>query len=140
MRLIVTLGLPAAGKSTYAARFRSRGYEVCTADSIRDGARAFHAFNAMCEATRVSLLQGRNTIVDACSLIPANRTRMLHLGRASLATCELHILATPLSTCIRREVARGGPVRDWDVLEALFQKARALAAREGWDAMYMVPR
>ena len=133
LTLMVLMGLPAAGKSTYAGK--QLGYVTYTADSIRAGERPFAAFARVAKGVEETLRAQRSVIVDACSLLPANRVRMLHLGRAAGAYCVLTVLETDTSICLRREVARGGPVRDWSLLAQQLITARNVARREGWDSI-----
>jgi predicted kinase len=135
---MVLMGLPAAGKSTYAAAQLHKGFYAFNADGIRDGERAFAAFTKMVKSAHLRMLQGHSVIVDACSLLPSNRTRVLHVGRNAGARCELVVVDTLTLVCMRREVNRGGPVRDWTALEKQLRVARDAARTEGWDQITVV--
>jgi predicted kinase len=102
--LILTVGLPRSGKSTYA---RSLGFPIVNPDSIR---LALHGqrFKASAESdvwaiaktmVKALFLAGHNTVVvDATSVTKKARDSW----RSSDWLTEFHVLTTDKATCIKR--------------------------------------
>ena len=59
--LLVLVGIPGSGKSTLSARLRAEGWAVVSQDVLGD--------RRSCEAAMARhLREGRNTVIDRCSL------------------------------------------------------------------------
>lgn len=110
MSLTLTLlcGLPAAGKSTWAARHCAA--LVVSADAIREQhAPAAVVFDTLYSRAAAALSAGQNVVIDACSLTRAARSRARDLARAHGAACDLVFFLTPWHVCASRDAQREQP-------------------------------
>lgn len=118
--LIVLVGLPGAGKSTWAAAWRAvdpRARVVVCRDEIRFG--LFGRYRGLTDGqeaavtevesmlTDGALAAGWSVVVDATHLRQEYRMRWQQLAVRRGARCEVVALATPLAECVRRNRARG---------------------------------
>ena len=73
--LLVFVGRPGSGKSTYARRFFSgRGYEICNQDTLKTRDRCV-------KATKEALRAGRSVVVDNTNPDPETRKMYIDLAR-----------------------------------------------------------
>ena len=112
MRVIVLVGLPASGKSTWAA---AQGHGVLSSDSVRhllSGDETNQAIHAAVFTTLRYLLRKRlelgapATIIDATNLLPKHRKPWIKVARAHHAEVEAVYFPTPLDECLRRNATR----------------------------------
>lgn len=154
--LIVLCGMPGAGKSTWAAK--QHGVIVISCDAVREGESPIHVFAAAHDRLHTLLTctcirdfpypdcpvhSGRaaaTVIFDACSLQPFARSRLLHIGRAAGARCELVFFCTPMLTCAARNALRKQPARaDWIDLRSQARLAYQATQHEGWALITYLP-
>lgn len=137
-KLIVLCGLPASGKSTYAARL---GVTVASADAIRTAnANPSHEFAKMHATLRAALRAGKHVVADACSLRPNERLALQRIGRDCYARCELVVFMVPWHVCLRRDAARAQSAKiDWVKWRGLLDDAWRAAPREHWDRVSYEP-
>jgi predicted kinase len=119
-RVILTKGLPASGKTTWARRVLAKspgGYKRVNKDELRlmlDGGTWSPANERFVEAARDQLIvaaldAGKHVIVDDTNLDPRHEAHIRGLveGRAEVVVEEFDV---PLTECIRRDAARTQPV------------------------------
>ena len=137
--MTVLAGLPGAGKSTWAARNAGEAL-VVTGDDIRTGGADPNAvFHRMREQARKALAEGRDVIVDACSLRKTDRSVWKSIASAVGASTELVVMRTPLSTCRIRDAARSHPAGiDWARAFENLNELYRIAPREGWGRVRLV--
>lgn len=138
--LTVLMGLPASGKSTYAAK--QRNVTVLTADTIRtDGERAIGAFQRVLHHLQNELNAGRDVLVDTCALTSRNRVAFLRIGLASGARCRLVAFRVYAERCRQRDRTRANPMPrayDWGRAEQQLTAALASVRAEGWHHIELV--
>lgn len=144
LTLTVLCGLPAAGKSTYAAELTARtGAAVVSADRIRNGGDPYAVSSLVYDQARRHLVAGRSVIADVCALRTAARMRLLHIGRGVPGVrCEAVMLCTRASVCRARDTARSDPVGiryDWHRACQLATETARRLDFEGWDQVTYVP-
>ena len=112
MRLILTVGLPGSGKSTYLARL---GVNAISSDEIRRliaddahdqtmNARIFHVIRYL---VRQRMAAGRAiTYVDATHLTPWEREPYIALARRYGCRLDALFFDVPVEICIARNQAR----------------------------------
>lgn len=137
MRVIVLVGLPGSGKSTWAA---AQGITVLSSDAIRqllaDDAENQHihgpVFGTMRYLLRRRLEVGAQaTIVDATNLLPAHRKPWRKLAEQFGATVDAVYFDTPLEECQRRNAARARVVPAAAITE-MAAKLRPPTVAEGF--------
>lgn len=113
VKVIVLIGLPGSGKSTWASA--QRGAVVLSSDAVRlllagdetDQSIHAHVFATMrfLLRQRLAIGQGR-TIMDATNLQPRWRRDWIRIARKAGAEVEAVWFDTPLSVCLERNRRR----------------------------------
>lgn len=147
---IMFIGLPASGKSTLAAKYRSAGYSVFSSDAVRAEIEAAIekgefvlpsnnnlngvVFERIVREVAEEIKKGNSVVLDATNL---TRKRRMNFKRwlcryHCLMKCILFI--TPVSVCMERNANRIGSARVPD--EAMDNMLRSFECPnywEGWD-------
>lgn len=134
--LVVFVGLPASGKSTFYRERFAATHALVSKDLMpnnrRRGARQL-------ELVALALAQGRSVVVDNTNTRRADRARLVALARAAGASTALYHFTAAAGDCARRNRLREGKARVPDV--AIFAAKKQLqppAGDEGFDARYEV--
>jgi predicted kinase len=134
--LVVFVGLPASGKSTFYRERFAATHELVSKDLMpsnrRRGAR-------QAELIARALAAGRSVVVDNTNMRRADRAELVALARAAGASTALYHFTAPVGDCLGRNRKREGKARVPDV--ALFVAAKRLEPpcdEEGFDARYEV--
>lgn len=113
MTLTLTMGIPAAGKTTEAQRRATlTGARHLTTDAIRIN-RALNRgghLSRLESAATTAITHGEHVIVDACSVQADQRARWLALANRLHTPAHLLIVHCPLSVATTRNHARSHPV------------------------------
>jgi predicted kinase len=134
--LVVFVGLPASGKSTFYQQRFAATHELVSKDRMPNNWRRGARQRELIEA---ALRHGRPVVVDNTNTRRADRAELVQLARAAGATTALYHFTAAVRDCVRRNKLREGKARVPDV--ALFTAAKRLeppAADEGFDARYEV--
>ena len=134
--LVVFVGLPASGKSTFYRERFAATHALVSKDLMpnnrRRGARQL-------ELVAAALAAGRSVVVDNTNTRRADRAELLALARAAGASTALYHFTADVGDCLRRNRLRTGKARVPDV--ALFAARKRLeppADDEGFAARYEV--
>lgn len=155
-RLIVMVGLPGSGKSTFAERLRRHiieeygyGCEIFSSDAIRE--ELYGDANIQGDSKEVfSLLEqrlfealsvndNRVAIYDATNLTAKGRKALINkVKNSKLPECYFHciFIGCRLSECKRRQFSRDRKVPE-EVIERMVRSFQAPFYNEGWDEIQM---
>jgi len=142
-RIILLVGLPASGKSTYVEKLKA---PVLSSDAIRGlladdpaeqgiNGRVFRVLRSM---LRERLAIGRPvTYIDATHVTRRERRPYLRMGELYGARVEAVFFDVPLAVCLKRNRARARVVPD-DAMERMAAKLRPPSVEEGFARVTVV--
>ena len=137
LRIVVLVGLPGSGKSTYVEQL---GAAVLSSDTIRklladdETIQTIHdrVFQTMRYLLRHRLeLRRPVTYIDATNLTPQERAPYIGIGKAFGCELEAVYFDVPLEICRRRNAARSRVVPD-DAMVAMAAKLVPPSVGEGF--------
>jgi predicted kinase len=143
MRIVVLVGLPGSGKSTYLERIGTAGL---SSDAVRKlladdetdqtiHARVFQTIRYLLEQ-RLEI--GRPvTYIDATNLTPEERAPYIEIGRAHGCEVEAVFFDVPLSVCLERN-ARRHRVVPAEAMTKMAAKLVPPAVEEGFTRVTVV--
>ena len=112
MRIVVLVGLPGSGKSTYLERIGTAGLSSdavrkLLADDETDQTIHVRVFQTVRYLLQQRLEIGRPvTYIDATNLTPEERAPYIEIGRAHGCEIEAVFFDVPLSVCLERNAQR----------------------------------
>jgi predicted kinase len=112
MRIVVLVGLPGSGKSTYLERIGTAGLSSdavrkLLADDETDQTIHVRVFQTVRYLLQQRLEIGRPvTYIDATNLTPEERAPYIEIGRAHGCEVEAVFFDVPLSVCLERNAQR----------------------------------
>lgn len=100
-KMIILVGLPGSGKSTYAKLLEKKGYVVISQDTLGDRKKCIRA-------TREALLNGKSVVIDRTNVSKKQRRFFLDIAEEFDILCECHILNSNPGICLERVKNRKG--------------------------------
>lgn len=94
-KLIILVGLPGSGKTTYAEKFSGR-YVVLNQDSISGGRKV------LLERTKKLLKRGRSVVIDRCNINSEQRKPFIDLAKSLKVRVEARVLVISPKVCKQR--------------------------------------
>lgn len=139
-KLIFMVGIPGAGKSTYAENLAAKeNYIVHSSDNIRkelgdinDQSRNKEVFEILHRRVKEDLAAGKNVIYDTCGI--KRKDRMNFLREIKHIPCYkiCVLIATPYEYCLAQNFARERRVPE-DVMARFYKNFQMPCKEEGFD-------
>ncbi|MBA3825805.1 MAG: AAA family ATPase [Ktedonobacterales bacterium] len=135
MEIIIFVGLPAAGKSTFYRQHFAATHTLVSKDLLPP---RHKQLRQMEEITR-ALVAGRSVVIDNTNSTVADRAVLIELGRAHGATISGYSLRSTVAASLARNRQRTGRARVPDI--AIYAIAKHLVPPtygEGFDHLFEV--
>jgi predicted kinase len=142
-RIIILVGLPGSGKSTYLERhgvtaLSSDLIRQLLADDVRDQTIHGRVFNTIRYLVRQRLAIGRQvTYVDATHLTPDERRPYIKIAQAYGCAAEALFFDVPLEVCLDRNRGRARVVPE-EAVRAMAAKLVSPGVDEGFSRVTVV--
>lgn len=140
-KFIMTVGLPASGKSTFSKELAEReNATLYSSDEMRielygdvnhneDNGKLFEEIY---KRVREDLKSGKSVVVDATNISSKRRIGVLQQFRKYEKEC--HYFVTPFKECVRRNLNRDRIV-PLEAMDRMYKTLQVPAKYEGWDAI-----
>lgn len=145
-KLIIMVGLPGSGKSTYTAKYTTQDRTtLVSTDEIRRElygkpeiqGNAQDVFNEAYRRIEIALRAGDTVVFDATNLKARNRRYLINKYRPIADTIIAEYVNTPIDECIRRDELRSRSV-GYEVIQRMAKSMSEPRLDEGFDLVHIV--
>lgn len=145
-KLIIMVGLPGSGKSTYTAKYETQNHTtIVSTDEIRrelygnpeTQGNGQDVFNEAYRRIEIALRAGDTVVFDATNLKARNRKYLCNRFRPIADTIVAECINTPVDECIVRDALRSRSV-GYDVILRMARGASEPRLDEGFDLVHIV--
>lgn len=145
-KLIIMVGLPGSGKSTYATKYTTKDRTtLVSTDEIRrelygnpeTQGNAQEVFNEAYRRIEIALRAGDTVVFDATNLKARNRRYLINKYRPIADTIIAEYINTPIDECIMRDELRSRTV-GYEVIQRMARGMTEPRLDEGFDLLHIV--
>lgn len=146
-KLIMLIGLPGSGKSTFAENYKLKYPEtkIHSSDKIREEicndisnqSKNDEVFTLLHKRIKEDLIQGNDCIYDATNISRKRRTAMLEQLNKIHCKTVCYLIATPYEVCLTQNNKRIKPVPE-GVITNMYMHFDIPSYNEGWDLIEIV--
>ena len=142
MSVIITLvGIPASGKSTFAEKYRKKGYVIASTDEARKTLYGDETIQGnIKDVLRVvygivedAVKNHKNVVVDSTALTPGERMRILKFPARHIAVC----FDTPIEECLCRNRKRERHVLE-RIIFRMYERMIYPSEEEGFEKVFFM--
>lgn len=138
--LLVLVGLPGSGKSTFAERMKKRGYQVHTSDAVQKEwfghekvqEKKDKVFQELRKRVKESLELGESCVLDATNLRRKKRLALLEDIKELVCRKVCVLFVIPVDVCWRRNTGRRRKISR-EVFTKMLCAFECPGYYEGWD-------
>lgn len=143
MEVLMLVGVPGSGKSTYANEMAEQGWHVISSDAIRaelsneeDQSQNSLVFDILREQVFQALSAGEDVIVDACNINRKARKSIIHVAKRVKGT-EIRAMVFNVfpEVCKERNHSRARKVPE-EVIDKMIAKFEVPCRWEGFNGVY----
>jgi predicted kinase len=139
-KLIVLMGIPASGKSTYAEKLKEEGKIVLSSDELRlelygdvdhqdnNG----HIFNTLFTRAREQLKLGNDVVIDATNINSKKRIHLIQQEFKHHDNKEAYAFMTPYHNCIQHNNMRDRVIPT-HAIKRMYMNLQIPTFEEGWS-------
>lgn len=145
-KLVIMVGLPGSGKSTYATKYTTQDRTtIVSTDEIRrelygnpeTQGNAQDVFNEAYRRIEIALRAGDTVVFDATNLKTRNRRYLINKYRPIADTIIAEYINTPIDECIMRDELRSRTV-GYEVIQRMARGMTEPRLDEGFDLVHIV--
>lgn len=138
-KILVMVGVPASGKSTWARNYTENrpNWVILSSDAIREELDTDDVFATLRSRLIDALNANHNVIVDATNVSRKNRRSYIDIARKHKAAIEAIVFATPYEECLRRNASRDRVVPEAAIYR-MVSRWEIPTLKEGFDNILLI--
>lgn len=143
-RLILLVGVPGSGKTTYAKEYMGDNTVHLSSDTIRTElygdesiqGNPYEVFSLMQTRAIEALKDGKDVLYDATNITRRDRSYIINIC-PKFVKIEAHIIWAPIAECVKRDAERDRTVGK-EVIDRMLKKFQAPFFDEGIDEIVVI--